>query len=70
MANTVSGTGQVPAQVGVGKSGIRWFVLLLISLMYLITYMDRANISVTAPAMAAEFGLSKTEMGLVFSAFA
>jgi MFS family permease len=38
--------------------------------MYLITYMDRANISVTAPAMESEFGLSKIEMGLVFSAFA
>ena len=38
--------------------------------MYLITYMDRANISVTAQAMSVEFGLSKTEMGLVFSAFA
>jgi sugar phosphate permease len=37
--------------------------------MYLITYMDRTNISVAAPAMAQEFGLSKTEFGVVFSAF-
>jgi sugar phosphate permease len=37
--------------------------------MYLITYMDRTNISVAAPAMAEEFGLSKTEFGIVFSAF-
>jgi sugar phosphate permease len=37
--------------------------------MYMVTYMDRANISVTAPAMQGELGLSKTEMGLVFSAF-
>jgi sugar phosphate permease len=44
-------------------------VLFLISLMYLITYMDRTNISVAAPAMAEEFGLSKTEFGIVFSAF-
>jgi sugar phosphate permease len=44
-------------------------VLFLISLMYLITYMDRTNISVAAPGMAEEFGLSKTEMGIVFSAF-
>ena len=55
---------------GGARSGTRWFVLFLISLMYLITYMDRANISVTAPAMAREFGLSKVDMGLVFSAFA
>ena len=47
----------------------RWVVLVLISLMYLITYMDRSNISVAAPSIAKEFGLSKTAMGLVFSAF-
>ena len=52
------------------KSRVRWFILLLISVMYMITYLDRANISVTAPAMAAEFALSKTETGLIFSAFA
>jgi sugar phosphate permease len=52
------------------RSRVRWFVLFLISLMYLITYMDRANISVTATAISSEFHLSKTEMGLIFSAFA
>jgi sugar phosphate permease len=56
--------------VGAGRSRVRWFVLFLISIMYLITYMDRANISVTATAISSEFHLSKTEMGLVFSAFA
>src|ERR1700693_6283137 len=48
----------------------RWLVLLLLSFMYLITYMDRSNISVAAPAIAKEFGLSKTAMGWVFFAFA
>jgi len=47
----------------------RWLVLLLISLMYLITYMDRTGISIAAPAMAKEFGLSQTSMGIVFSIF-
>ena len=47
----------------------RWVVLLLISLMYMITYMDRSNISVAAPKMAEEFHLSKIALGLVFSAF-
>src|SRR5258707_2817923 len=47
----------------------RWMVLFLISLMYLLTYMDRSNISVAAPAITKEFGLSKTAMGFVFSAF-
>jgi sugar phosphate permease len=51
----------------VKRTHFRWYVLVLISLMYMITYMDRSNISVAAPAIAKEFGLSKTEIGLVFS---
>jgi sugar phosphate permease len=47
----------------------RWLVLLLISLMYMITFMDRTGISIAAPAMAREFGFSKTAMGIVFSVF-
>ena len=63
-ANTTSVTPSVT------KSRVRWFVLFMISLAYLITYLDRANISVTAVPMAQEFGLNKPQMGLVFSAFA
>jgi sugar phosphate permease len=47
----------------------RWLVLLLISLMYMITYMDRTGISIAAPPMAKEFGLSQTALGIVFSVF-
>src|SRR5580698_7780278 len=47
----------------------RWLILFLISLMYLICYMDRSNISVAQPEIAKEFGLSKTAMGLVLAAF-
>jgi sugar phosphate permease len=47
----------------------RWWILFLISLMYLIAYMDRSNISVAQPEIAKEFGLSKTAMGLVLAAF-
>ena len=47
----------------------RWLVLLLISLMYMITYMDRTGISIAAPAMEKDFGLSSTAMGIVFSVF-
>src|SRR5450755_1914704 len=55
---------------GAKRTHIRWYVLLLISLMYMITYMDRSNISIAAPAIAKEFGFSKTEIALFFSAFA
>jgi sugar phosphate permease len=47
----------------------RWLVLLLISLMYMITYMDRTGISIAAPYMAKEFGFSRTTIGIVFSVF-
>ena len=47
----------------------RWTILSLMSLMYLISYMDRGNISVAAPQIAHQFGLSPTQMGLVFSSF-
>jgi sugar phosphate permease len=47
----------------------RWMVLLLISLMYMITYMDRTGISIAAPGMAKEFRLSQTQIGIVFSVF-
>jgi sugar phosphate permease len=45
-------------------------VLLLLCVMYFITYVDRVNISTAASSIKTEFGLSNTEIGLVFSAFA
>ena len=45
-------------------------VLWLLCLMYLIFYVDRVNISTAAPLIKAELGLSNTQLGLVFSAFA
>ena len=47
----------------------RWTILSLACFAYLISYMDRGNISVAAPQIAHEFGLNPTQMGLVFSAF-
>ena len=51
------------------SSNGRWYVLLLISVMYLITYLDRVNISVAAPIISKEFGFDKITMGIIFSAF-
>ena len=47
----------------------RRLILFFISLMYLICYMDRSNISVAQPEIAKAFGLSKSSMALVLSAF-
>lgn len=45
-------------------------VLLSLCLMYLIFYVDRVNISTAAPAMQQDLGLTATQLGLAFSAFA
>lgn len=47
----------------------RWFLLFIICLMYLITYMDRINISVVAPLIQREFHFDKITLGIIFSAF-
>jgi MFS family permease len=45
-------------------------VLGLLCLMYFITYLDRTNVSTAAAGFGKDFRLSKTQIGLVFSAFA
>jgi sugar phosphate permease len=49
---------------------IRHAVLFVLCLMYFIAYIDRVNISVAAPALRKELGLTPTQLGLIFSAFA
>src|ERR1700736_5760145 len=67
--------GEFQAGVPMGKSGevarshVRWMVLLLLCLMYLITYLDRVSLSNTAPGISQEFRFSKAPMGVIFSAF-
>lgn len=48
----------------------RHIILAVMCLMYFISYIDRVNISVAAPLIRHEMGLSASELGLVFSAFA
>lgn len=61
---------QSPERSGDAKpTRTRWWILILISLMYLICYMDRSNISVAQPEIAKQFHLSKSAMGLVLAAF-
>jgi MFS family permease len=45
-------------------------VLALLCLMYFINYLDRVNVSTAAAGFSTEFHLSRTQIGLVFSAFA
>jgi sugar phosphate permease len=61
--STMPGAERTPSSYG------RWYILGLICLMYLITYLDRVNISTAAPAISEEFGFDKITMGIIFSAF-
>jgi MFS transporter, ACS family, glucarate transporter len=45
-------------------------VLVMLCVMYFITYLDRVNVSTAAAGFGHEFHLSHTQVGLVFSAFA
>ncbi|WP_233807721.1 MFS transporter [Paraburkholderia sp. HP33-1] len=45
-------------------------VLLMLCIMYFITYLDRVNVSTAAAGFGKEFNLTHTQVGLVFSAFA
>ena len=52
-----------------GPARIRYTVILLALLVDMTSYMDRVCISVAAPSLEQEFGLSKSQMGWVFSIF-
>jgi len=49
---------------------IRHLILFILCLGYFIAYIDRVNISVAGPTLRKELGLTPTELGLIFSAFA
>src|SRR5438270_12821125 len=46
------------------------FVLVLMCLMYGITYIDRVNVSTAASVFQKELHFTSVQVGLVFSAFA
>src|ERR1700760_4476908 len=45
-------------------------VLMIICLMYFFFYVDRVNLSTAAPVMQKDLGLTATQLGIAFSAFA
>ena len=47
----------------------RWWTLGLFFLCYTVLYMARASVSMAGPSMIAFYGWSKTEFGLVSTAF-
>lgn len=47
----------------------RFRVMVMIFVCVVITYLDRSNISITAPTMHKELGLNTVQMGWILSAF-
>ena len=47
----------------------RFFIMVLLFVSVTINYLDRSNLSITAPAMRAELGFDTAQMGYVLSAF-
>ncbi|HVJ51501.1 MAG TPA: MFS transporter [Aliidongia sp.] len=48
---------------------VRWGIGTLLGMGVLINYFDRINLSVAAPQLQAEFGLSHDQLGWLFSGF-
>jgi sugar phosphate permease len=48
----------------------RWHVLIWLLVGGIINYMDRASLSIAAPGMIHELGLTRTQIGLLGSVFA
>ena len=48
----------------------RWGIGLLLGAGVLVNYFDRINLSVAAPQLTSEFGLTPTDLGLLFSGYA
>src|SRR5262245_31471214 len=65
-------TGEVSteeARVDLKDSPMRWWWMLLLVTAMLVCYSHRGALSVAAPFMIEELGLSKTVMGILLSAF-
>jgi len=52
------------------KSKRRYLTLAMVFVTVVICYVDRANLAVASEHIQKEFGISKAQMGYVFSAFA
>ena len=50
-------------------SQIRWLLILWLFVLSAIAYLDRVNISVAGTLLAGEYGLSKIQLGWIFSSF-
>src|SRR5438046_5850087 len=57
------------AEAGFKLPGLRWWIVGLIFLATLINYIDRLTISVLAPVITRDLGLTNTEFGAILTWF-
>jgi sugar phosphate permease len=48
---------------------VRWAIICVLTLLAITNYLDRGNLSVAAPLIRKDLGISATQMGIVLSAF-
>src|SRR3954462_11093820 len=51
------------------RSGVRFFILSLLTIGTMINYLDRPVLGIAAPALMHDLDIGKVTMGVVFSAF-
>ena len=51
------------------KSRVRYLLIMLIFVVSAVVYIDRSNISIAGTYLAADYHISKIQLGWVFSAF-
>ena len=56
-------------KIGFKMSGLRWLIIGLVFFITVINYIDRQTISVLAPVITKELGLSNTEFGAISTWF-
>ena len=56
-------------QEELSKTHIRYFILAMLFVVTTMNYVDRATLSMAAPAMRKDLGLDAVSMGYAFSAF-
>ena len=57
------------ATAGTKVGRVRWSIVVMIFLVTIINYADRATMSVAKPEMSKEFGINAAQMGWILSAF-
>ncbi len=51
------------------RGNVRWLMIWLVFVVSAVSYLDRTNISIAAPALRLAMGISDIQFGTIFSAF-